>query len=123
MPADFDPLVVAETETPYAVLDAKGNVKCPHCGHKEQFARVSVKAKNKKIELSLLVHPQWLKGSLKHDGKGREFGGSATDSAEATAAWNQERARQMRLIEVRGEAPQKSLVQKLVLPFAQIKPL
>jgi adenine-specific DNA methylase len=131
------PLVVAETEKPYAVLDAKGDVTCPHCGHREQFTRLSVKAKNRKIELSLLVHPQWLKGSPslgaqaslparthaagavemnERDGGSnstqdacapREYGGSATDSAEATAAWNQERARQMRLVEVRGALPEE----------------
>ncbi|HKQ73600.1 MAG TPA: DUF1156 domain-containing protein, partial [Blastocatellia bacterium] len=99
------PLVVAEAERPYALLDAEGHVSCPHCGRKERFTRISGKAKNKKIELSLLAHPQWLRGSPKRDGEGREFGGSATDSAETTAAWNQERARQMRLVEARGALP------------------
>lgn len=101
------PLVVADTEKPFAVLDVKGNVTCPHCRHREQFTRLSTKAKNKKVELSLLVHPQWLKGSLRHDSNGNEYGGSATDSAAATAAWNQERARQMRLVEVRGALPEE----------------
>ncbi len=103
------PLVVADTEAPYAVLAKNGNVTCPHCGHTEQFARLGIKGKNKKINLSLLVHPQWLKGSPGCDEQGREFGGSATDSAEATAAWNQERARMMKLIEVRGQLPEEIL--------------
>lgn len=111
------PLVVAETETPFAVLDAKGNVACPHCGHREQFTRLNNKGKNKKIEMSLLVHPQWLKGSPKHDGKGREFGGSVTDSAEATAVWNQERAGQMKLIEVRGALPEEIVLPETGIPF------
>ncbi|MGL4503831.1 MAG: hypothetical protein ACRCU2_32520, partial [Planktothrix sp.] len=63
------------------------------------------KGKNKKVNLSLLVHPQWLAGSPKMGPEGQEYGGSATDTPEATAAWNQERASQIKLIEVRGELP------------------
>src|SRR5207249_1177509 len=114
------PLVIAETEAPFAVLDKKSGVTCPHCGDTRP-ARLDEdrvltidgprgmtklgKGKNKKIELSLLVHPQWLAGAPKVGPDGNEYGGSATDSPEATAAWNRERARCMRLVEVRGALP------------------
>src|SRR5690606_30826396 len=59
------PLYVAPTEKPYSVLDRKKGVICPHCGH---TALVNLgKGKNKKVELSLLVHPQWLAGEAKQD--------------------------------------------------------
>jgi hypothetical protein len=49
------------------VLDRKKGVICPHCGH---TAMVNLgKGKNKKVELSLLVHPQWLAGEAKQDAK------------------------------------------------------
>jgi putative DNA methylase len=78
------PLVVAETEKRYAVLNKKSGVKCPHCGH-TQVVNLG-KGKNKKIELSLLVHPEWLAGAPKFGPDGKEFGGSATDTPDATAA-------------------------------------
>jgi hypothetical protein len=64
-------------------------------------------SKNKKIALTLLVHPEWLRGSPGKDANGNWFGGSVTDSAESTAAWNKERAKTLLLIEVRGELPAK----------------
>src|SRR5690606_26447715 len=65
------------------------------------------KGKNKKVELSLLVHLQWLAGSPKHDEDGLPYGGSAQDDAESTIRWNQERASKLRLLEVRGELPEE----------------
>lgn len=95
------PLFVAPTEHPYSVLDHKKGVICPHCGH---TALVKLgKAKNKKVELSLLVHPQWLEGSARQDANGQALGGSAQDDAASCARWSQERASKMRLLEVRGE--------------------
>ena len=98
------PLVVADANDKYAVFDKNDGVKCPHCGFKElvKFA----KGKNKKIELALLMHPEWLAGSPKLDRSGKEYGGSATDDPASTAAWNQERARHMRMVEVRGKLPE-----------------
>ena len=106
-------LVVADTETPYTVMDDSGNYICPHCGKKSQDRMAAIegkssvlgKSKNKKIELTLLIHPDWLKGSPGKDADGNWFGGSVTDTAEATAAWNAERAKSLKLIEVRGELP------------------
>ena len=97
------PLFVAPDEYPNSVLDLQRGVVCPHCGH---AAMVNLgKGKNKKVEMSLLVHPQWLAGSPKTDVNGVPFGGSAQDDAAATTRWNQERARKIRLLEVRGQLP------------------
>lgn len=97
------PLYVAPDEYPFSTLDPKRGIVCPHCGH---AAMVKLgKGKNKKVEMSLLVHPQWLAGSPKNDTNGQPFGGSAQDDASSTARWNQERASKLRLLEVRGTLP------------------
>ncbi len=97
------PLYVAPSEYPFSVLDRKKGVVCPHCGH---TALVNLgKGKNKKVELSLLVHPQWLAGSPKQDANGQPYGGSAQDDAAASTRWNNERASKIRLLEVRGALP------------------
>jgi hypothetical protein len=54
------------------------------------------------VELSLLVHPDWLKGAAGFDNEGNPFGGSADDSVEATIRWNTARAATCKLVEVRG---------------------
>ena len=97
------PLVVVDGEKPYAILAKDQKVVCSHCGYRDQIK--PGKGKRKKIELSLLVHPDWLAGSSGSSPDGNEYGGSATDSAEATAAWNRERASRLRLLEVRGRLP------------------
>ncbi len=97
------PLYVAPSEYPFSALDRKKGVICPHCGH---TAMVNLgKGKNKKIELSLLVHPQWLAGSSKQDANGQIFGGSVHDDVESTRRWDTERASNIRLLEVRGKLP------------------
>ena len=97
------PLYVAPSEYPFTVLDRKKGMLCPHCGHS---ALVNLgKGSNKKVELSLLVHPQWLAGSAKQDADGQSFGGSAQDDAASSHRWDQERASKIRLLEVRGVLP------------------
>ena len=98
-------LVVAESEKPFAPLAKKLSVTCPHCSHHESLSSRLGKAKKKKISLSLLVHPQWLKGEPGMSPKGAAFGGSATDDAHATASWNAARANTLSAIEVRGLLP------------------
>lgn len=99
------PLYVAPGEYLFSVLDRKKGVVCPHCGH---TAIVNLgKGKNKKVELSLVVHPQWLAGSPKHDTDGQPFGGSAQDDVAATTRWDSERASKIRLLEVRGALPEE----------------
>ena len=97
------PIYVAPSEYPFSVLDRKKGVVCPHCGH---TATVNLgKGKNKKVELTLLLHPHWLAGGAKLDPSGLPFGGSAQDDAGSTGRWNQERASKIRLLEVRGVLP------------------
>ncbi len=93
------PLYVAPSEYPFTVYEPGKGIVCPHCGHAEHVNLT--KGKNKKILLTLLVHPEWLAGSPKQDADGRPYGGSAQDDAESTARWNQERASKIRLLEVR----------------------
>jgi adenine-specific DNA methylase len=95
--------VVASTENPFSVLDPKRGAVCPKCGHASAFAKGA--AVNKKIELSLLVHPEWLAGSPNTDPKGIPYGGSPQDDAAATQNWDTVRAKNMRLLEVRGALP------------------
>lgn len=97
------PLYVAPDEKLYSILDGKGRTKCPSCGH-TSMVKLG-KGKNKKVELSLLVHPEWMVGSPQKDEKGNEYGGSATDSVEATSHWNTERAKHLKLLEIRGTLP------------------
>jgi putative DNA methylase len=99
------PFYVAPTEAPYSVLDRRKGVICPHCGN---TAMVNLgKGKNKKVELSLLVHPQWLAGEAKQDANGQPYGGSAQDDVAATTRWDAARAAKIRLLEVRGALPDK----------------
>ncbi len=107
--------VVSDDEAPFACMDDDGHYSCPHCGHEYHDAKAASegkssalgKAQNKKVDFTLLVHPDWLKGSPGEDSAGRSFGGSADDSAKATAAWNAERKDTLRLIEVRGKLPEQ----------------
>ena len=113
------PLYVAPDEYPYSVLDRKKGVICPHCGH---TALVNLgKGKNKKVELSLLVHPQWLAGAPKQDANGQPYGGSAQDDVVATTRWDQERAAKIRLLEVRGKLPGQVTCPETKVPFAPEK--
>jgi len=109
------PLFVAASEKLFAVMDDCGLFTCPHCGKTNQDERASAtgdssnmgKAIGKKVELSLLIHPQWLEGCPKYNEQGQEYGGSATDSLESTVRWNDARAAKLRLLEVRGELPEQ----------------
>tara|TARA_Y100000588_G_scaffold368575_1_gene436653 strand:- start:309 stop:3602 length:3294 start_codon:yes stop_codon:yes gene_type:complete len=106
--------VIAETEAPYAVMNEDGRYSCPHCGQESQDEKAASdgksgslgNAENKKIGLTLLMHPDWLKGAPGKDFDGTWFGGSVTDDAETTSAWNEERAKTLKLVEVRGNLPE-----------------
>ncbi|MBR8361540.1 DUF1156 domain-containing protein [Burkholderia vietnamiensis] len=113
------PLYVAPDEAPYSVLDRKKGAICPHCGH---TALVNLgKGKNKKVELSLLVHPQWLAGEAKQDGNGQPYGGSAQDDVAATTRWDAARAAKIRLLEVRGALPDEVTDSETGITFAPEK--
>ena len=62
-------------------------------------------SKNKSIELTLLVHPDWLKGAPGADEIGN-LGGTATSDVEPSKRWNELRASTLRLLEVRGKLPE-----------------
>ncbi|MDR0392107.1 MAG: hypothetical protein LBH59_09385, partial [Planctomycetaceae bacterium] len=54
--------IVSENEKPFAVFDNKEfTATCPHCKKKAHFNKLE-KAVNKKIEFTMLVHPDYLKG-------------------------------------------------------------
>lgn len=127
------PLFVAASETPYTALDPNQGVTCPHCGHTATAtirakdglvidgARGQIKlgkGKNKKVELSLLVHPQWLAGEANLDASGQPYGGSAQDDAAATTRWDSERASKIRLLEVRGTLPEEVTCPATKITFA-----
>lgn len=112
--APGSPLVVADTESLFAVCE---NVRvpvsgkrivdfsCPSCGHAHRdVSLVDKAARRKKIELSVLVSKDWLAGAPSDQG-GAVFGGSPSDDAAATSAWNQLRAATCRLVEIRGALP------------------
>ncbi|MFZ3214762.1 MAG: hypothetical protein WA192_01770 [Candidatus Acidiferrales bacterium] len=109
------PLFVAPHEKPFSVMDGHGKYVCPNCRTAKQDEKAYAtgisstlgKAKGKKVEMTLLIHPQWLEGCPKYDDQGREYGGSATDSVEATIRWNNARQATLRLLEVRGELPEQ----------------
>lgn len=119
------PLFVAPDESPFSVMDEHGTYTCPHCGktNLDEKAHATGRssdlgnAKNKKVELSLLIHPQWLKGCPKYDTDGREYGGSETDNVEATIRWNNSRAAQLRLLEVRGVLPEQVICPQTHVTF------
>lgn len=112
--APDSPFVIADTESPYAIIDKAGNYECPHCHQLYQDESAGIKGdsiqlpkknkKNKKIELTLLVHPNWLKGEKSEDTVGK-LGGTATSDVDATVRWNEKRAAALQLIEVRGKLP------------------
>lgn len=113
------PLYVSPSESAFSVLDRRKGVICSHCGH---AAIVNLgKGKNKKVELSLLVHPQWLAGSPKQDTNGQPYGGSAQDDAAATTRWDSERASKIRLLEVRGTLPDSVTCPETNITFAPEK--
>jgi putative DNA methylase len=97
------PLYVTPTEKPFSAIDQKRGVVCPHCGH-ASMVKLG-KSKSKKVDLSVLLHPEWLAGAKKNSAEGHAFGGAAQDNAASTGYWNEERARTIRLLEVRGELP------------------
>ena len=113
--APDSPLAIAPDEKPFTTLGEGGAYACPKCGRK--FAEApgalrrgeinGIKPKNKKVELTLLMHPQWLDGCPAKDAQGRPYGGSAGDDVESTRRWNDARAAKLRLLEVRGTLPEQ----------------
>lgn len=113
-------LVVSDAELPFAVMDMQGNFSCPHCNEKFSDAKAALdgeslalgKAKSKKVEVTLLVHPDWLKGSPGLTESGEPFGGSFDDPVDTTQSWIRERLKSLQLIEVRGKLPESFTIPK-----------
>lgn len=107
-------LFVSPTEPAFACMDDKGAFQCPHCGkaHEDFKARVEGessrlgKAKNKKVSLTLLVEPSWIKGERSVGADG-EYGGRIGDDAASSGSWMQARELGLALLEVRGELPKQ----------------
>ncbi|GAB6890508.1 DUF1156 domain-containing protein [Geobacillus stearothermophilus] len=100
--APGEPFVIADGEKQFVVVDNENNFYCPSCNKKENISIFGTrKTKSKKVKLSLLIHPDWLKGSSLNRG------GSATDTVEDTAEWNAERAKKLKYVEVRGKLPEE----------------
>lgn len=100
--APNEPFVVSESEKCFVVIDKDNHFYCPCCNKKEDsIVFKNKKTKSKKVTLSLLIHPEWLKGSSLN------LGGSVTDSVEETSKWNENRASSLKYIEVRGKLPEE----------------
>lgn len=103
--------VVVEGEKPHTVMDDVGCYACPHCGARNEDRKARMtgessalgKGENKKIFLSLIIAPEWLKGSPSTDSEGLPMGGSPGDTAADTVRWYRERAKTISFVEVRGE--------------------
>lgn len=106
------------------VVEAEPGFKCPKCGtwsgqsvrdvlnmHKRATRAADVDKKHlgivparnakKPVFCTLLIDPEWLKGSAGVDGDD-ELGGYIDAPVEATKAWYVERLKHLKLIEVRG---------------------
>lgn len=123
------PLVVAGTEKPYSIMDSEGIYQCPHCQHQYTDLQAATKnesiylpkrlRKNKKIDMTLLVHPDWLKGASGKDEQGM-LGGSANSDSDATKRWHSLRAKTLRLVEVRGDLPEEITCPETGVTFSTI---
>lgn len=103
-----------------AMVDQEEGLKCPHC---HAFAGKPLKnallkhatckatarkkkdfnIKKKKVQLWLLISPEWAKGTNGKDENGQEYGGYAGAPADNTAAWNEKRLESLSLIEIRAK--------------------
>jgi adenine-specific DNA methylase len=99
------PLYVSESEVPYAVLGNDSSVKCPKCAHLDRLPHFAQREQNKKVELAIVIHPDWLKGSPGVSPAGVAFGGSVSDDLDQTVDWERSRAHEHQIIEVRGPMP------------------
>jgi adenine-specific DNA methylase len=108
------------------VSDEPG-LKCPHCGtwsgqrvrdvlamhrqatrtadiDKKHLGIVPARNAKKPVYCTLLIDPEWLKGSPGKAPDGTEMGGYIDAPIDATDAWYRDRLKNLRLIEVRGVA-------------------
>lgn len=103
-----------------ALVDQEEGLKCPQChafagkhfknvlqSHTSCKATARKKKdfniKKKKVQLWLLISPEWARGTNGKDGKSREYGGYAGAPTEDTAVWNTKRLENLSLIEIRAK--------------------
>lgn len=109
--APDEPLVLADNEIPFATLHADGSFDCPHCGKNQYSKVIETRGQNKKVSLTLLIHPDWMKGAAGSYEQGK-LGGTATSPLEATKRWNELRQSTLKLVEVRGALPEEITLPK-----------
>lgn len=98
--APSTPFIISSEENSFTAVNDKGDFKCPNCKNESNIEGLNnKKVRNKKVLLTLLAHPLWLKGS-------KEIGGTSEDSVSRTLKWNNERAKTNTLLEVRGKLPE-----------------
>lgn len=100
--APAEPLVVAPGEIFITATPEQPTAECPRCS--TEVRRPTGRPGRKKVSLTLLVHPRWLKGIPGADVEG-ELGGWAGSSAGPERRWIDCRSADLALIEVRGELP------------------
>jgi putative DNA methylase len=69
---------------------------------KKHFGILPVRNGKKPVYCTLLIDPEWFKGSPGKTADGMEFGGYCEAPIDHTHAWYRERLKNLRLIEVRG---------------------
>ncbi len=110
----------------YEAVEQEVGFKCPRCGtwsgqtprdilkkhhtaetygeiDKKHLGIVPARNSKKPVYCTLLIDPEWLKGSPGEEA-GRRLGGFIDAPIDATEAWYRERRKHLRLIEVRGVA-------------------
>ncbi len=102
--APSESFVVSPDEPAYTVRDEDGSYACPHCG--SRASRSLGKAKDKNVDLTLLVNPHWMKGSPGARSDGSPYGGRSGDPVDSTIEWYKLRAQTAGIIEVRGPLPE-----------------
>ena len=109
------------------MVEKESGLNCPRCGtwsgqtlrdvlamhvratrmsdiDKKHLAILPTRNGKKPVYCTLLIDPEWLKGSPGTTADGAESGGFIDAPVAATAAWYHERLKNLRLIEVRGIA-------------------
>ena len=121
---DYDKGTAQDTIDRWTELNAitgdEAGLKCPHChAFAGQFVqevlkkhttckaserkKKAFKIQKKKVQLWLLISPEWVKGAAGRDANGQEYGGYAGADVEITKLWNEKRLENLSLIEVRSK--------------------
>ncbi len=90
-------------QTPRDILNTHHNAKSYSEIDKKHLGIVPARNVKKPVYCTLLIDPDWLKGSP-GECDGKEIGGFIDAPIEATEVWYRERLQHLRLIEVRGMA-------------------